>query len=71
LTSTIRNPSSDGEKKFITMRKFSDMRGFVLVIKYIFTSGSVTMAEVVGENRILVDSVYVPATRSGAPRTDK
>lgn len=38
VLTTSSNPSSDGEKKFIVMKKYSLMQGFVLKVKHIFRS---------------------------------
>ena len=62
ILTTASNPSPDGQKKFIAMRKYTDMRGFVLNMKHIFQSSHI-MAEVVGDNRIVIDSVFVPPER--------
>lgn len=64
ILTTAANPSPDGQKKFITMRKYEDMRGFVVVMKHIFRSSQV-VAEIVGDARILIDSVFVPPEREG------
>lgn len=69
LTSPSHSAANQGNqtKKFIVVRRYSDMRGFVLNLQQIFHgSGQATVkAQVHGESRIVIDSIYIPPDRQG------
>ena len=46
------------------MRKYTDMRVFMMTLRNLFNSSQV-MAEVVGDQRVQLDSVYIPEDRRG------
>ena len=41
------------------MRKITDMRGVTMILKNVMQTSQV-IAEVVGDQRIVIDSVYIP-----------
>ena len=69
LTSTqnfsLHSPGSTDEKKFVVVRNYSDMRGFVLKLEQIFNSSASIKAQVIGVQRIVIDSLYIPDHRAG------
>lgn len=51
-------------RNFVAVRKYTDMRGFVLNLKQVFRSSQV-MAEVIGVSRISIDQIFIPLEREG------
>lgn len=56
-----------GNRRFVLMRSYSEMRGFVLFVKQVFpsTQRNVQMVEVEGVDRFIGDKIYIPEDRRG------
>ena len=61
--------TNSNNRKFIVMRKITDMRGVTMILKNVMQTSQV-IAEVVGDQRIVIDSVYIPEERRGIYRND-
>lgn len=52
------------------MRKLTDMRGFTMYLKQVLRTSQV-IAEVVGEQRIVIDEIFIPEERRGIYQNDE
>lgn len=51
------------------VRKLTDMRGVVMILKQVLRTSQV-IAEVVGDQRVVIDSIFIPEDRRGIYQND-
>jgi hypothetical protein len=54
-------------RKFIIVREYTDMRGFMMFVRQVMRENDdrQLMVEVVGQERVVLDSVFIPDERRG------
>ena len=67
LNSPLHSAANQGNssKKFVVVRKYDDMRGFVLHLEQVFNGQTTIKAQVIGQSRMVIDSIYIPQDRVG------
>lgn len=52
-------------RKFVIVREYADMRGFRMILRQVIRQDNRIIAEIVGDARVVIDSLYIPPERSG------
>ena len=52
-------------RRFIIVREHADMRGFRMILRQVIRQDNRIIAEIVGDSRVVIDSLYIPPERAG------